>query len=152
MNIHQILAVCVTVFLALPIVVVSIRKRSLPESISELSYSITDGLFTTWIALISMVVLYLMLVKCSTEMEPLALLTATGLFVVAASPYYKQEAGRVHYIGGWTAAICSMLFVAFSTPYLLAGWVVLVPFLWSKKRIFVAEVICGLILLISLMV
>lgn len=128
------------------------KKGSLPVSISEIAYILPSWIFTAWMAIVGMAAVYFMLCECSKEIEPLAFLTATGLFMVAASPYYKVEAGGVHNVGGWMAAIFSQIFVAIDCPYLLFGWLAFIPFIKSEKRTFFAEVICGLILLLSLVI
>ena len=128
------------------------RKGSLPISISEIAYILPSWIFTLWMAIVGMVCVYFLVGDCSKEMEPLAFFTALGLFMVAASPFYRVEAGGVHNVGGWMAAIFAMIFVAIDCPYLLLGWLAFLPFIKSEKRTFVAEVICGLILLISLVI
>ena len=52
MNTYQILALCAAIAIALPIIVIIVRSRKLPESISGLSYTMPDGVFTAWMALV----------------------------------------------------------------------------------------------------
>lgn len=128
------------------------KKGSLPDSISEIAYILPSWVFTVWMAIVGMCAVYSTADKLPDDWQFVPMFIGLGLFLVAASPYYRSEAVDVHYIGGWMAAIFSMVFVAIDCPWALLGWLAFVPFVKYSKRVLVAEIICGLILLISLVI
>ena len=81
---------------------------------------------------------------------------SVGLLMVAASPCYRTENKVLHYVGGYLFGLASQVVVALLIPWLLILWV-LFPLVfirkdWKENATFIAEAICYLTLVVSLIV
>lgn len=132
----------------------AIKAKYLPNSISSFSYISGNLLFTCWVIVIAIALLYPTSKVLPTNLSWLALLQSVSLFLVAASPDYKKELTIIHFIGGYLFGIISQVIVYMLFPYALVGWILfLIPIfvkpLRSNKTI-IAEYICMITLVISL--
>lgn len=150
MNTYQILALCAAIAIALPIIVIIVRSRKLPESISGLSYTMPDGVFTAWMALVGILLAPALFDMAHGWERYLIFAMLACLFAVASSPYYKESGKVVHTIAGWIAAICATVFVYFESEVWLLTWFLFPPFVNRIYRVFIAELICLVALFLTI--
>ena len=141
------MALAALILLTCLIVFSTFKTRKLPESISETAYIIPRWLFTILMMVFGLLVMPGIISVVGIGYEWLSILVVFGLWCVAASPYYKTEQVKMHYIG---AAICfaSALFVIILVnPLLLLIWLLYPLCLLRKTRkwwLMVAECLCFL--------
>lgn len=137
--------------LAIAVVVyASIKKGSVPESISEIAYIIPHWAFSMWIAFVGILVMPGMMEHLDENWQWVGFMSVVGLFCVAASAYYKTESKILHYIGGCLCALCATVATAIIEPYLLLGWIVYPTVVFTKSWLFWGEVVVITLLLIAI--
>lgn len=137
--------------LALAVVVcATIKKGSLPESISEIAYIIPHWAFSIWIAFVGILVMPGMMEHLDENWQWVGFLSVMGLLCVAASAYYKTESKILHYVGGCLCAICATIVTTIIEPCLLLAWIIYPAFARSKSWLFWGEVMVFTLLVIAI--
>lgn len=119
------------------------RKRSVPESISEIGYLIPHWAFSSWVSVVGILLMPDMMDRLPGRWQWMGFMSVMGLLCVAASSYYRTESKALHYIGGWTCALCALAVVVVLRPWLMTLWAVflLLMVAWpGDKWLFWAEV------------
>ena len=101
-------------------------KNDMLDSVSEIAYVIPHWSFTIWIALTGILIMPDIMEHLPENRQWIGFLCVVGLFLVAASSYYKTQERVLHYIGGWLCGICAMYVVTTVCWYWLFGWAVYV--------------------------
>ena len=149
--------IILSVVLSVAMAIVAAKKaRELPESVSSFSYYVGDVRFSLWATAISILLLSPALNVLPKSQSFLGALMSVGLLMVAASPCYRTENKVLHYVGGYLFGLASQVVVALVMPWLLVLWT-LFPFVfirkaWRENATFIAEAICYLTLVVSLIV
>ena len=97
-----------------------IKKREVPESISEMIYVFHNKVFVLWVAAVSFLMTPL-LIK-STGL--LGGIIALSLFGIAASSAFKKELTTFHYVCGYIVALVTTIAVFVFSPWLFLIWVI----------------------------
>ncbi len=124
----------IAMLLAFTVVVyATAKKRAVPDSISEIAYIIPHWAFSSWIAIIGILLMPSMMDALPDRLQWVGFLSVAGLMCVAASAYYKTESAVLHYSGGCLCATCATVVTAIVCPALLAAWVLYaVAMAWQK--------------------
>ncbi|MBF1414341.1 MAG: hypothetical protein HXN33_02050 [Prevotella histicola] len=146
-----------SVVLSVAMAIVAAKKaKELPDSVSSFSYYVGDVRFSLWATTMAAVLLFSSLHALPPKQGYIAGLMSIGLLMVAASPCYRTENKILHYVGGYLFGLTSQVVVALLMPWLLILWV-LFPLVfirkdWKENATFIAEAICYLTLVVSLIV
>ena len=105
------------------VAIAAIKKKAVPESISEIAYIIPHWAFSSWIVMVGILVMPDMMDSLNEDWQWVGFLSIAGLMLVASSAYYKTEAKALHYIGGCLCAVCASVVVALIQPWLLLSWI-----------------------------
>lgn len=149
--------IILSVVLSVAMAIVAAKKaKELPDSVSSFSYYVGDVRFSLWATTMAAVLLFSSLHALPPKQGYIAGLMSVGLLMVAASPCYRTENKILHYVGGYLFGLTSQVVVALLIPWLLILWV-LFPLVfirkdWKENATFVAEAICYLTLVVSLIV
>ena len=126
-----------------------------PISVSSIAYILPRGAFSIVMSLYTMLAIPRTLEALPSEWEFLGFLCFVGIFLVAASPYFRTEWRAVHYAGGFLFGVLSQVVVAIVLPWVLIGWLPFVGYLIacprSEKLAFWAEVTAGALLAAALL-
>lgn len=146
-----------SVVLSVAMAIVAAKKaKELPDSVSSFSYYVGDVRFSLWTTTMAAVLLFTSLHALPPKQGYIAGLMSVGLLMVAASPCYRTENKVLHYIGGYLFGLASQIVVALLIPWLLMLWVlfplVFIRNSWKENATFIAEGICYLTLVVSLIV
>lgn len=137
--------------LAIAVVVyASIKKGSVPESISEIAYIIPHWAFSMWIAFVGILVMPSMMEHLDENWQWVGFMSVVGLFCVAASAYYKTESKILHYVGGCLCAICATIVTVIINPVYLLGWMIYPAFAKNKSWLFWGEILVFTLLVIAI--
>ncbi len=149
--------IILSVVLSVAMAIVAAKKaKELPDSVSSFSYYVGDVRFSLWATTMAAVLLFSSLHALPPKQGYIAGLMSVGLLMVAASPCYRTENKILHYVGGYLFGLTSQVVVALLMPWLLILWV-LFPLVfirkdWKENATFIAEAICYLTLVVSLIV
>ena len=130
-----------------------IKANRIPQSISETAYIVPKWVFTVGIMLIGITFMPYIIMLLSVKYEWLAFLFILGLWCVAASPYYKTEQVKLHYIGAVVCFLNIMAITFLIKPLCLLIWVIYPLCMFKKIRnwwLMIAECLCFLQLIIAI--
>lgn len=122
-----------------------VLSKGVPDSLSSIAYIIPKWLFSTWIMVTGMMLMPALMDVLSPCYQWMGFLMVVGLSCVAASPYYRTEQVRLHYIGAVLCFIFAMLVVWMTRPVLLWLWLAYPILLMPRTRMWLvmsAEWIC----------
>lgn len=127
-----------------------IRFKCIPESVSDTFYLGTKYLFTFAMWAIAFTLLIPALDITPEPYKIIAFLIGAGLTFVGAAPYFKDDQEKyIHFGGALTFGFASQIWCALMfSPWILLDWILIIPFIKSKKRTFWIEVLCVINLLI----
>ena len=109
-----------------------IQTKSIPDSISAVSYIIPKWLFSTLSMLVGILLMPSLMELLEVEYQWVGFLMVVGLACVAASPYYKTEQTKLHYAGAILCFIFAQIVIGITKPWLLVIWM-LYPLLLLKQ-------------------
>lgn len=137
-------------------IVAAKKAKELPDSVSSFSYYVGVIRFSLWVAATGVILLFASLYVLPSKYTYIGGVMSAGLLMVAATPYYRTENKVLHYVGGYLFGLASQVVVALLTPWLLILWV-LFPLIfirksWEENNTFIAEGICYLSLVVSLII
>ena len=120
---------------AMVVTIATIKKKGVPDSVSEIAYIIPHWAFSSWIAVVGVLLMPDMMEHLPDGLQFIGFLSVVGLLCVAASSYYRTEAAPLHYVGGILCALCATVVTAIINPLLLLGWLLyLIEMLIAKWR------------------
>lgn len=126
------------------------KKKSILNSISEIAYIIPSWVFTIWLSFIGILLMPSLMTILSANLQWLGFLMIFGLFIVAASPYYRTESKILHYIGGTLSIVCATAITAILKPILLIMWTLfLIP---NESWFYYMELMAFILLIITIIV
>lgn len=128
---HRILSICSCCVLTIYIIVVLIKFRSIPPSISETYYRLKHKAFFGWTMFISAISLMPVIIDISEETYQIfAFLACAGVALIGTSPKFKDERleSKVHEIGAIALLVSSQTWVALTNPLLHLFWVPIVVY------------------------
>ena len=138
---------------AMVVTIATIKKKGVPDSVSEIAYIIPHWAFSSWIAVVGVLLMPDMMEHLPDGLQFIGFLSVVGLLCVAASSYYRTEAAPLHYVGGILCALCATVVTAIINPLLLLGWLLyLIEMLIAKWRnwCFWGEVVVFVLLVAAL--
>lgn len=100
----------------------AIKKKGCPDSVSEIAYIIPHWAFSSWIAIVGVLLMPELMEHLPDGLQFIGFLSVVGLFCVAASSYYRTEGAPLHYVGGIMCALCATIVTAIVAPALLLVW------------------------------
>ena len=120
---------------AMVVTIATIKKKGVPDSVSEIAYIIPHWAFSSWIAVVGVLLMPDMMEHLPDGLQFIGFLSVVGLLCVAASSYYRTVAAPLHYVGGILCALCATVVTAIINPLLLLGWLLyLIEMLIAKWR------------------
>lgn len=127
--------------------IIWIKDKTMPNSISQTVYSLSDRwnwVFTAAMFVVAfMIVPQLMTVAATNGCEFLAYLTIVGILGVGADPLDKNRKNTIHYMSAILMGISSQMLVYIINPYLFFTWIPYVIYTLyvenGKKNMFVGE-------------
>ena len=131
------------------------KKGGVLDSISEMAYIIPHWAFSSWTALMGILLMPDIMEHLPENRQWIGFLCIVGLCCVAASSYYKTEAKLLHYVGGWICGICATYIVAANCWECLLCWLLYLAAMlvcWWKCYTFWAELTAFTQLIIVLIV
>lgn len=134
------------------VAIAAIKKKDVPESISEIAYIIPHWAFSSWIAIVGILLMPDMMDSLNEDRQWIGFLSIVGLMLVASSAYYKTEAKALHYVGGCLCAACASAVVAIIQPCLLFIWIAYAIVMIKPPRswLFWGEVVIYALLVVAL--
>lgn len=133
-------------------IVVCVSMWGIPDSISQTWFSIRHRWIFSAVMVTGFCLLFLPMVEVlPLDWECLAFITSSGGILIGFAPNLKDDLEeKVHMTGATLLGVGSQSIVGMLMPWLLMAWVAWIPFAFGKKRVFWAEVIGGLTLIVSI--
>lgn len=132
------------------------KKGGAPISISSIAYIFPKGVFSVVMSLYAFLSMPRTLEALPDGCEFIGFLCFVGIFLVAASPYFRTEWRAVHNIGGFLFGVLSQFIVIALSPYLLLCWIVFAVYLvccsHRENWAFWAEVTAGNAFAVALLI
>lgn len=124
------------------------------EPVSEIAYIIPHWAFSSWIALVGILLMPDLMEHLPEQWQFIGFLSIVGLLCVAATSYYRTEAAPLHYIGGIMCACLAVVVMAMIQPALPTIGCSLYVFFMAvcrwEKWCFWGEVVIFLMLILAL--
>lgn len=130
-------------------IIISIKSKDIPNSISQIIYSLNEK--WKWTFTIVMFIVGFMIAPQLIEIiqnplyKFLGFFTVLGIFGVGADPLVKGESNIVHYLSAIIMGISSQIIVYMSMPQLLYLWIPYILYTLyeskSDKNMFLAEMV-----------
>lgn len=142
--------------LLLYLVVVICMSKKMPPSISDTFYMSGKWMFSLLMLAESIVLTSTLLELSCPNFQIVGFITGAALGFVGAAPCFRDKHVKyVHFIGAYTFAIGSQLWVAlYGHPLWLCIWLTYLPYLFylPSYRVFIAELYCVLTLTIVIFI
>ena len=86
-----------SLLVAMAVVIYAARKKGdVPDSVSEIAYIIPHWAFSSWIAIVGILLMPDLMEHLPDGLQFIGFLSVVGLLCVAASSYYRTEAAHLH--------------------------------------------------------
>ena len=133
------------------VVVMVIKEKEIPESISSTVFKLKKKaawVFSAVMWLVGFLLMPPLMEKVSDSTRFIAFFMVAGILFVGASPLVAKEKNTIHYVFAVIAGITSQLLVALNQPLLLLTWFLYIGYTLVAKdvsrNLFWVEVLCML--------
>ena len=129
-------------------VIITIKDREIPNSISQTVYSL--DVKNKWIYSAVMVVISFMILPQLLEVVPsgyefLSFLTVVGIVGVGVDPLDKNKKNIIHYVSAIIMGVSSQILTFIMNPYLFSLWIPYIIYTMykddGKKNMFLSEMV-----------
>lgn len=146
------LTLCIGILLvAIYTVVLCIKNKCIPPSISETFYLGGKYWFTATLFVSSILIAMGLLDLSYEPWQFISFLTAAGMALVGAAPHFHDYEHKIHYAGAITLLVGSQIWIClFSSPWILVAWLSALVWFKTKQRMFWCEILCILTVAVSL--
>lgn len=133
------------------LLIIFIKYKQIPTSLSETFYIGANWWFTAILWIIGFATASSLISITPESYQFLGFLTGAGLLFVGAAPHFKEEfEGKIHYGGAYIFGIASQIWAVLQvSPYLLLTWLLFAMLITTKQRVFWAEMVCVINLIIA---
>ena len=137
------------------VVVMVIKEKEIPESISSTVFRLEKRwvwVFTAVMWIVGFLLMPALMEKVSESTQFIAFFMVAGILFVGASPLVAKEKNTIHYVCAAVSGIASQVLVALNQPLFLLMWFLYIGYTLLAKdgsrNFFWVEVSCMLIVFV----
>lgn len=133
------------------ILIISIKCKKLPTSVSETYYLGAGNVFSILMSISSFLLMMSLLdISDGNNFQFIAFIASSGLLLVGIAPRYQDYQKTLHYIGAILLLLGSQIFIyIFGNPKSLLIWLIYILFIRSKYSLLICELLCIILMLIN---
>lgn len=128
--------------------IITVKDREMPNSISQIVYSLSEKwkwTFSAVLVTVAFMIVPQLMTVVDEEYRFLSFFVVLGILGVAADPLVKGESNHVHYASAVIMGVSSQILVYIMNPYLLLLWFPYVVYTFvtedGRKNMFLGEMV-----------